>query len=86
MDVNAAAISLAGNNFVVVLVPLELVQKGGEADMALDTLQGRFGVTVVLMGQREDGSPVYYGEEDLVRLLRDVSVDDMPWKEYSLQG
>lgn len=84
MDVKAAAISLGGNNFVVVLAPLELVKQAGEADMALDTLQQRFGVAAVLMAQRDDGSPVYYGDKELVGSLRDVPVDEMPWKDYSV--
>jgi len=84
MDVKAAAIALAGNQFVVVLVELALVNQHGEADMALETLQQRFGAPVVLMGQREDGTPVYYGDENLVQSLRDVSVDEMPWKDYTI--
>ena len=83
MNVQAAAISLQGKNFAVVLVQLELVHNHGEADMAIDTLQPKFGgVPVVLMAQKEDGTPVYYGDRDLVRSLEDVPVDKMPWKEY----
>ena len=83
MNVQAAAISLQGRNFAIVLSPMELIQAPGEADMAIDTLQPKFGgVPVVLMAQKEDGSPVYYGDQDLVRLLEDLPVDKMPWKEY----
>lgn len=83
MEVQAAAISLQGNNFVVVLVGMEIVTQSGEADMMIDTLQPKFNnVSVILMAQREDSSPVYYGEQDLVSMLRDIAVDDMPWKSY----
>lgn len=83
MKVQAAAISLHSLNFVVVLVGLDLVNKPGEADMAIDTLQPKFGgVPVILMGQKDDTSPVYYGEQDIVKLLADLPVDKMPWKEY----
>jgi len=83
MEVQAAAISLKGNNFVVVLVGMEMVTQSGEADMMIDTLQPKFSnVPVILMAQREDSSPVYYGEQDLVAMLRDIAVDDMPWKTY----
>ena len=83
MEVQAAAISLQGNNFVVVLVGMEIVTQSGEADMMIDTLQPKFSnVPVILMAQREDASPVYYGEQDLVAMLRDIAVDDMPWKSY----
>jgi len=85
MDVQAAAISLQGNNFVIVLVGIDMVTNSGEADMAIDTLQPKFGGSpVILMAQREDTSPVYYGDQDLVSVLRDIPVDEMPWKTYSL--
>lgn len=83
MNVQAAAISVAGNNMIIVLVDMGLVNSHGEADMTIDTLGNHFGdVPVVLMAQREDGSPVYYGDEPLTTLLRDVPVEKMPWKEY----
>lgn len=85
MDVQAAAISLQGNNFVIVLVGMDIVTNSGEADMAIDTLQPKFGNSpVILMAQREDTSPVYYGEQDLVSSLGDIPVDDMPWKTYPI--
>lgn len=85
MDVQAAAISMQNNNFVVVLVNMDMVTNSGEADMAIDALEPKFGqVPVVLMAQREDTSPVYYGNQDLVEALRDVPIDEMPWKSYSV--
>lgn len=85
MDVQAAAISVQGNNLVIVLVGMDMVNNAGEADMAIDTLQPKFGnVPVILMAQREDTSPVYYGDQNLVSMLGDIPVDDMPWKEYAI--
>ena len=83
MKVQAAAISLQGRQFVVVLSPMTLVTAPGEADLAIDEMQPYFGgVPVVLMAQREDGSPNYYGDRDLVEMLDDVPVEKMLWKEY----
>jgi len=85
MKVQAAAISLQGVQFAVVLVPMDLVQKPGEADMAIETMQPSFGgAPVVLMAQNEAGSPTYYGDRDIVKSLRDVPVEEMPWKEMSV--
>jgi len=85
MDVQAAAISLQNKNFVIVLVGMDMVSNSGEADMAIDTLEPKFGnAPVILMAQREDTSPVYYGDQDLVKALRDLPVDEMPWKSYSV--
>lgn len=85
MDVQAAAITVQGNNLVIVLVGMDMVKNSGEADMAIDTLQPKFGnAPIILMAQREDTSPVYYGDQTLVSILGDIPVDEMPWKEYSI--
>ena len=84
-QVDAAAVSLQGHRFMVVLVGLDLVGRPGEADMAITDLRPRFGgVDVVLMGQEEDGTPVYAGDPLLVGLLAHVPVDRMPWKKYPI--
>ena len=83
-QVTAAAISIAGTKFMVVLVGLTTASGPGEADLAIADMQRRFGVPVVLMGQEEDGTPIYYGNEDLKERLAAVPVDRMPWKEYAL--
>jgi hypothetical protein len=86
MNVQAAAISLQGVNFAVVLAGPDLLDNPGEADMTIDTLQPTFGgVPVILMAQNEQGSPRYYGDAAVVRLLADVPVDQMPWKEYKVK-
>lgn len=83
VGLTAAAISLAGRRFVVVLVPLGVVQQPGEADMLAADLRARFGgADVVLMGQADDGTPQYHGDADLQTLLQGVPVDRMPWKHY----
>lgn len=84
-QVQAAAISMLGQRFVVVLVGLDLVRSTGEGDMAIADLRARFGgVDVLLMGQLDDGTPVYHGEPELVALLAETPVDRMPWKEYPI--
>lgn len=87
MKIQGAAISLQGVNFAIALVDMDLVNTSGEADLAIERLSPSFaGVPVVLMAQKKDGSPVYYGDADLVRALADIPIDKMPWKEYSVAG
>ncbi len=82
-EVQAAAVSIQGRRMLVVLVPLQLVQSAGEADMLVADLRPRFGnVDMLLMGQDEDGAPHYHGDAALARLLADVPIDKMPWKSY----
>ena len=85
MKIQGAAISLGGVNFVITIVDMTLVTTHGEADMSIDSLSAGFGgIPIILMAQKDDGSPVYYGDEDLLRLLQDVPIEKMPWKEYSV--
>ena len=82
-EVHAAAMSVQGYRFAVVLVPLDLISRPGEADMAIADLRPRFGgVDVVLLGQDEDGTPSYHGDATLRELLDHIPVDRMPWKPY----
>lgn len=80
----AAAVSIGGRQFVVVLAKMDLVRSSAEADMAIERLSPAFGgVPVVLMGQRdEDGAPAYYGDSDLVDMVQNVPVDKLPWRTY----
>lgn len=85
MQIQAAAISLQGINFAVALVSMDLLKNSAEADMAIERMQPTFGgVPVVLMAQKENTSPVYYGDQTLVELLADVPIEKMPWQEYSV--
>lgn len=86
MKIEAAAVSLADQKFIVVAANMELVQSSGEADMAIDQLQSHFGVPVVLMALSDNESPNYYGDASLVELLAGVPVDKMPWKGYYVPG
>lgn len=84
-SVQAAAISLQGVRFVVVVVGMDLVRSAGEADMAIETLAPSFGgVPVVLMAQDDEGSPRYHGDRELVAMLAGVPIEHMPWKTYPL--
>jgi hypothetical protein len=84
LKVTAAAISMAEMKFVIVLVDLTTASAPGEADLVVADMQSRFGVPVLLMGQEEDGTPVYYGSEALKDRVAAVPVDRLPWKEYTL--
>ncbi|MBX9605386.1 MAG: hypothetical protein K2Y51_04135 [Gammaproteobacteria bacterium] len=84
-EVQAAALSVQGERMVVVLVGMDLLDAAGEAALAIETLEARFGgVPVVLMAQLEDGSPRYFGPAPLLVLLEGLPLEKMPWKTYAL--
>jgi len=85
MIIQGAAVTSQGVDFAIAVVAMELVNSHGEADLAIETIRPTFGgVPVVLMAQKDDGSPVYYGDDELVRSLADMPIDKMPWKDYSV--
>lgn len=85
-QMQAAAVSLQGRRFLVVLTSLGVVASPGEADMLSADLSARFGGTeVVLMGQADDGTPHYHGNPMLLDLLADLPLDRLPWKAYPLR-
>ncbi|MCB1954453.1 MAG: hypothetical protein KDG55_02185 [Rhodocyclaceae bacterium] len=84
--VQAAAMAIQGQRLVVVLVPLALVESPGEAEMATERLAATFqGAPIVLMGQRDDGSPHYAGDPLLCGLLEGIPLERMPWKVFRLR-
>lgn len=85
MQVRAAAIALEGRKFVVAATGMDLLQNPPEADLTIETLQPHFGdVPVVLMALRDDDTPAYYGDRELLRSLAELPVDRMPWKDYDI--
>jgi len=44
-----------------------------------------FGAPTVLMTQDPRGIPEYYGRQDIVNFLANVSKAAIPWREYCLQ-
>jgi len=85
MIIQGAAMTSQGIDFAIAVVAMDLVNSHGEANMAIETISPTFGgVPVVLMAQKDDGTPVYYGDDDLVRSLADIPIENMPWKEYSV--
>lgn len=85
MIVQTATVTAESVEFRVVLSKMDLLKSPGEADMAIESLQESFaGGPVILMAQNEQGSPIYYGDQELVRHMKEISVEDLPWKECSV--
>jgi len=84
MQIQAAEVSIGSNNCVIVVISMDLLKTAGEADMAIERIGHAFpGQTVVLMAQNAQGSPTYYGDQNIVEALRGVALEDMPWREYT---
>ena len=84
MKIQAALTKEQGVTFAVVSVKQQALNPGSR-DEAQASFQPAFpGVPIVLMAQDGRGVPTYYGRPDLVRFLRSVPFQALPWREWSV--
>lgn len=83
MRIQAALLKEQGVKFGVVVV--RRTAMNSDRQNAFHAAQGMFpGVPVVIMSQKVDGTPEYYGRHDLVRFLASVPLTSIPWREYAV--
>ncbi len=86
MRFQGAVIKEQGVTFAVVIVKRHVLDSAREAEDAIRSFEPVFpGLPVVLMAQDGRGIPTYYGREDLSRFLASVSLEAIPWREYTYQ-
>lgn len=85
MRFHGAIIKEQGVTFAIVVVKKHVIDNRSRANQAIRSFQVAFpGVPIVLMAQNYRGTPTYYGRRDLVRFLRNVPLQAIPWREYRL--
>ena len=85
MKFQGAVIKEQGVRFAVLVVKKSVINNTIEANKAMQSFRPLFpGMPVVLMGQDQNGRPTYYGRPDLARFLAHVSLNAIPWREYSM--
>jgi len=68
-----------------VIVKKHVIDGTSEAGQAIAAFQPVFpGVPVVLMAQDYQGTPVYYGRQDIARFLASVPLPAIPWTQYTV--
>ena len=82
MEFTAAVIREQGVNFAVVLVTRHATQLASREATARSVRPLFPGLPVVLCSQDSQGTPSYFGREDLVRFLVNVYLEQLPWKKY----
>ena len=85
MKFDAALVKEQGVEFAVVCVK----RSAFNSTTQRPSMQAQFsrafgGVPTVLMAERSDGKPEYWGRPDLVRWLSEVPYEMLPWAKYSL--
>jgi hypothetical protein len=82
MEMERAEITEEGITFRVFRVLHGVVQDQARADSVRDTLEKAWGMPVVLLSQQSGSLTYYRGRSDLVRYLRTVDPDVLPWERF----
>jgi len=84
MKVQGAVIKEQGVTFAIVVVKSHVVRNASQANKAIQDYGTLFPRTpIVLMAQKNRGTPTYYGRRDIVRFLSRVPMNAIPWKQYT---
>jgi hypothetical protein len=85
MTFQGAVIREQGVTFAIVIVKKHVIDSSSEAGRSIAAFQPVFpGLPVVLMAQDHQGTPTYYGRQDIARFLASVPLEAIPWKEYTV--
>ena len=85
MHFDGAVIREQGQTFAVVVVKRHVLDHAQSANEAIQSFSPAFpGVPVILMGQDTHGHATYYGRQDIVRFLSNVSPARIPWRRYTV--
>lgn len=86
MRFQGAVIQEQGVTFAIVIVKAHILNNHTEANRLITSFQRDvFGpIPVVLMTQDFQGTPTYYGRQDIADFLSSVPLHSIPWQEYTL--
>jgi hypothetical protein len=73
-----------GITFAIVVVKSHILNSTHSCTESIQSISPLFpGMPVVLMAQDSRGRAKYHGRSDIVRFLANVSLNRIPWKEYT---
>jgi hypothetical protein len=85
MRFEGAVIKEQGVTFAIVCVKEEVLRNSNRIQETRSTFVPAFrGIPVILMAQDNRGRATYQGRPDIVNFLASISVQQIPWKEYTL--
>lgn len=86
MKGHVALVREQGVEFAVVIVKRHVLDNHSQRDGAVASFSREFSRPAVLMAQDSRGTPTYYGRPDIVRFLRNISPERLPWREFTLRA
>lgn len=85
MVFEGAVVREQGVTFAIAVVKKRVLDFRPDADRAAASFAGAFGgLPVVLMAQDAGGQAQYYGRKDIVRFLAHISINQIPWRRYTI--
>jgi hypothetical protein len=85
MEFQGAVIKEQGVTFAVVVVKEHVIRDHQAAQITWRQFAPWFsGMPVVLMAQDHRGTPTYWGRPDLARFLANLSLGQIPWKNFTV--
>ncbi len=84
MKFQGALIKEQGITFGIAIVRTAVL-RSSDRDEARQTFSRIFGAPAVLMAQDSRGVAEFYGRLDIVNYLSNISIAQIPWREYRLQ-
>lgn len=85
MKFQGSVIKEQGVTFAIAIVKPHVLNNSIEANRIARSFVPIFGfIPVVLMAQDHRGVPTWYGRTDIVRFLRNVPLQAIPWNEYTI--
>ena len=83
MKIQGAVIIEQGVTFAIVAVSRTVTNYTSRAIRVRHQLAQFFrNMPIILMSQDSNGTPHYYGRQDIVRFLQSIRLNQIPWKEY----
>ena len=85
MKIQGSIIKEQGVTFAIVVVKKHVVDSRAESDKMIASIRSLFpNMPIILMAQNAKGTPSYYGRKDIVNFLANISISQIPWKEYTI--
>ncbi len=84
MQFDGAIVNEQGVTFAIVVVNASAVINSFTINDAQRSFERYFpGMPIILMNQDSNGTPTYYGREDIVNFLANIYMEQIPWKTYT---
>jgi len=85
MKFQGSVIREQGIAFAIVIVKKQVIDNRSEAENAIRTFMPVFpSLPIILMAQDSRGGPTYFGRPDIAKLMAQVPIHAVPWKEYTI--